>query len=414
MSQNYPTTTENKPRGPAGVAWQGLARTQLTLPAEADVDQLRSALLSEVHNDDGWLSPLRQDCYEFLLRPANAAASASIPRGLRTVHERELLTEIDAFADQFFNLPPPQRAQRWHELLSQCEQAPRAEHRLRQLEHGIGLTLPALNRPHEADAKNLLDVLCNIFVMRPQARANARANLRAKYRTEPVRWAAAAKILYAALPNAVGLDRRLFNDLRTGQVGDPVAEPVIQQYVSVAPRPTPRTTSSPGSTWWIYPVVLGVMAMLRGFSSNSDRSNYDNSYNRRYPYPDYNTYQPPSKNYNEVYENALKRLREEQQRASQPYEFPNLPPEVNKSFKNDDPTRDRLFDRDEQSGNSRVPVQFQLSPELQRILQDAEDRNKFGSGSLPGSSGNDSHNSPASNPYSPNRSPSGAPDLRIP
>jgi hypothetical protein len=203
-------TTSSAASEPALPDVRGWAAAQLELKPDATPERVRAALLRRLPEDD-FVLPLRcQHAALFLLRPADGAERVSRHGQAPYDEEDRLRLEVDAFAAEFFKLALSERRRRWQELSGRCAFSPPLTARLRGLERGLDV---ALEKVAATDVRELAERVCDLFVLRPAARAVRRQEVLREMGTNPARWQAAARQLQTQAPPVAALALVLVEEL---------------------------------------------------------------------------------------------------------------------------------------------------------------------------------------------------------
>jgi hypothetical protein len=161
------TTGTNPDVSPARRRW---AAAVLGVSEDASRTEARRAYLRKLPDSD-FLPP--RCCQEALRVLAGRPAAAESDEEWLVEEESRLGAEVASFAAEFFNLPVPQRRQRWEALLSGCRDVPPLVARLQALKAGLEVE----NRVLPADPPllgRLAGHLLEAFPLPPLARAASR------------------------------------------------------------------------------------------------------------------------------------------------------------------------------------------------------------------------------------------------
>jgi hypothetical protein len=201
----------------------------------------------------------------FLGRQPEGGWEARADEAAAQEEEQRLRGEVEAFAEQFWDLSPEERGGRWMELLNRNVSASLYA-RLHLLEPGLGV----ISMPAEADADARVIELArhvrDLFVLRRGPRARARQVLLRRMANERKEWKAAVLVLRHSYPALAGLGGELLDKLQTAS---PESDRLPDKPAAfLAPTDAEGKTSS----WPIWLVVVVVMGVVRGLMSSGDQS----------------------------------------------------------------------------------------------------------------------------------------------
>lgn len=237
----------------SATALQGWAVAQLDLGRDAAPAEVRAALLRRLAEDD-FVPPLRRHlAARILLDPAYASAAAL--RHVSGEKEDRLRTEVDSFAADFFKLQPAARRQRWQELTACCAFTPPLAARVRELEEGLVVIPPTTG--DAPDVVALAEHVCELFVLRPAARAARRQELLREMEPSVARWQAAARQLRSLSPAVAALAPHLLNELADWEAW--LQQQRRREQVTPAVMESPSASSKRGSVW---PVIVGIIVVV--------------------------------------------------------------------------------------------------------------------------------------------------------
>lgn len=252
---------------------QRAAATALGLDPGAGVEAARSAFLRRV-GDVGFVP-------SSLVRGA-AAESGVIPRGpegraaLDAEAERMQAASIDEFADSYWELSPSDRRVRWEALSGGSERYPRVRRRLDELAGGLDV-VPPTNIGDEARAQ-LVDVLVELYPMKPAARARRRAELipRIGMPAEVRRVAESVRRIFPAL-------KRIDHGLLEGLTRSGPPSVLLRTRRERRPEPADEPVRSSGGSrnwlWIIIPICIVTISSLGRVARNSsDRDTASSRY----------------------------------------------------------------------------------------------------------------------------------------
>jgi len=249
---------------------RGWAAAQLELKPDATPQQVRAALLRQLPEDDSMLPYRCQQAALFLLRPADGAERILCQGQASYDEEDRLRLEIDAFAAEFFKLAIPERRRRWQALRGHCAFSAPLIARLEGLEKGLDV---ALEKVSGADLRELAERVCDLFVLRPAARAVQRQEVLHEMGTEHARWQGAARELQIQAPAVAGLAKTLLEEIATWE------ERWQRQRKGAVKLPAVgRLPGKKGDKWTrrqlIIAIIIVVVAIVSGVLHNyrADRS----------------------------------------------------------------------------------------------------------------------------------------------
>jgi hypothetical protein len=200
-----------------------------------------------------------------LRRQREGGWEASADQQAYAWEEEQLRGEVEAFAQQFWEILPDERRRRWEELANRCAFAPTLRARLSMLE--AGLTVDSREQPGEnALVIGLGRHIREQFVLRPGPRAVARQLLLSRIQ-EHGEWTVAARHLRHVYPALASLGSDLLNRLRTETPQLPHLDFAASRRQH-APQPATANTGESQSPWrlmWFLVVVA--VTILRLFST---------------------------------------------------------------------------------------------------------------------------------------------------
>jgi hypothetical protein len=185
------------------------AAQQFGLGPEATAAEARSAFLRALPETEFSPSPSWHRAAWVLSRP-DAVGGAPDEEFLLETQE-ELRTAVEDFAAEFFDLPVAPRQSRWRELRAACAGSPPLLARLRALEPGLAVDRCGARDRHP-DLAPLVDCVCELFVLRPAARAARRQAFLAGLESLP-QWETAARQLREQAAVVAGLEPVLVGQL---------------------------------------------------------------------------------------------------------------------------------------------------------------------------------------------------------
>jgi hypothetical protein len=146
-------------------AW---AAEELRIDVSAPAEAVRAAYLRQVEHDNGGPN---LSAREALLILTGRSSAARPVLALETA-EQGLQQEVDAFAARFFKLGLAERKAEWEQLRGRGRGLARIEARLAALRLGLDIVLPQLHP--DLPLGQLMTLVCELFVLRPAARAALR------------------------------------------------------------------------------------------------------------------------------------------------------------------------------------------------------------------------------------------------
>jgi hypothetical protein len=159
------TTTGTPPETTARLLTRWAAE-QLELEPNVSLREARAAFVAKLPDED-FVPPLRwQQAYRVL--GADAVGPAVVVQALAD-EETRLRTEVECFAVEFWQLNGERRRERWQEIFAACAALPTLAARLRALEPGLKIATEAA--PSDAAARELIEILRELFILRPLPRA---------------------------------------------------------------------------------------------------------------------------------------------------------------------------------------------------------------------------------------------------
>ena len=146
-------------------AW---AAEQLRIDVSAPAEAVRAAYLRQVEHDNGGPNLSAREALLIL----TGRSSATRPVLALETAEQELQQEVDAFAARFFRLGLAERKVEWEQLRGRGRGFARIESRLAALRQGLDIVVP---QPRSDPLLGqLMALVCELFVLRPAARAALR------------------------------------------------------------------------------------------------------------------------------------------------------------------------------------------------------------------------------------------------
>jgi len=257
---------------PESVQW---ARQVLDVPEESSAEQSRRFALAQLARD-GFMP--EADAQQAILLLAGEAATATAGReGMAACQEwlkRQRRSEVEAFAQQFFRLPPAQRRQQWVELSQRCAFSVPLSARLEALEPGLDFQPVDLGGERDA-VRSLAQFLQESFLLPPHRRAASRAIFLCNVAASPRTWQRAAQRLADRLPAVARLDAPFVHFL-TGLVRwqSRIKKQERAERKAVARAAVRRTakTSSGFKPWYVVPFIILLAQGLTLLNGPSDPS----------------------------------------------------------------------------------------------------------------------------------------------
>lgn len=230
--------------------YQAWARKQLNVNPDAGPAATRAAFLRLVASQNFLPSLSAHEAFEVLCKGSDAARPSAAAM-VRADSEADLRAEVETFADRFFLFAPPERRERWAELLQRCEWVLPLAVRLQSLR--VGLDTHVVPPADDPDAAELVERACELFVMRAPARAQRRREFLEEMAGEPSRWVAAARRLRGARSDIIAALAPEFLDSLLGQ---PLLDrKVVRQLKKKVPK-NQNSIESSGSGWLVFLVVV--------------------------------------------------------------------------------------------------------------------------------------------------------------
>jgi hypothetical protein len=259
---------------------RGWAAAQLELKPDVTPEQVRTALLRRLPEDDFVLPYRCQQAALFLLRPADGTERILHQGQALYDEEDRLRIEVDAFAADFFKLAGPERRRRWQELRGRCAFCPPLAARLDGLEKGLDV---ALDKVAATEMRDLAERVGDLFVLRPAARAVRRQELLSEMGSSAGRWQAAARQLQKQAPTVAALAPGLVDELATWeqrrqQQQRRAAGQRVQQQLPVGGKLSGRKLGADnGTELWrlvaaVAMIIVAFCALQRGPGGSSSPS----------------------------------------------------------------------------------------------------------------------------------------------
>jgi hypothetical protein len=182
-----------------------------------------------------------------------------------TAASRAVEAEADAFAEEFWELPPGVRRRRWADLSARATAGPTAAF-LAHLERGLDVAV--VPRPDPA-AESVAGIARELFVLRPRPKAVRRM----AWSAENANHKATARAL--ATPAAVGYHQGLYAELARLRVAPrPVAaaKPVSPAVAAGGRAARELAKAAGGATVVLVPLAIAVIVVFRMGPTESQRS----------------------------------------------------------------------------------------------------------------------------------------------
>jgi len=250
----------------------GHVATALGLPAGAGPLEARAALLRRLPAVDFVPPPDWLRAYRALV-PGPDPSDEESARAADLAQEQHLRDEVEDFAAEFFDLTTEERQRRWQAFLARAEQYPALTARLRHLAPGLTISTWSMEDSQPLVGR-LARHLCEVFTLRPAARARKWQELRRTMQASRLDWQAAARRLQHKYPALAALAPELVDGLISESAGR--GELARGRKRSAAPLLSARPLSdaapaNPTGTGWIVVAVMVVLGIVR-VASQSSRS----------------------------------------------------------------------------------------------------------------------------------------------
>ena len=199
------------------VAW---ALEMLEIPAGATTRAVRAAMIAQLEDSEFVPPPVVAEALQVLAPysagtagKGSAQAKPLPPANAVSFHlqrERQLRETVDAFAEQFFSLPVPERQATWSQLIEQAQGFPPIMLRLESLRPGLTVAREAIE---STEHRILAEACLQMFVMRPARRAAARNTLLG-HRTDK-NWVRSVRLFSKTYPQFAALEPELFSRVQS-------------------------------------------------------------------------------------------------------------------------------------------------------------------------------------------------------
>lgn len=245
------------------------AAEQLGLNPHASAEEIRAAMLQRLPDED--FVPLSEDrgaLAALLRRPAEGGWEARADQEAYWWEQVQLRGEVEAFAQQFWDVPAEERRRRWEALADRCAFAPALRARLRLLE--VGLDCDAHLNEAEVDSRviELANHVRELFVLRPGSRARTRQAILRRMTGSPKNeckeWKAAARRLRRAHPKFASLANDLLDKVEKATAK---SKRVRKKLPAMT---TARNTGGNSSRWPMWVTIGIVVGIVRACSTISN------------------------------------------------------------------------------------------------------------------------------------------------
>jgi hypothetical protein len=240
----------------------------LGVSGTAPVDEVRSAFLKRLTDS------------EFVAAPADIEAAAVLGASARLAGphpaldretEQFLAGNIEKLSEDYWNLDPAARRERWEALMGACEQFPRLSGRLMQLKGGLDLVPPTqFAEPREAA---LAAAIVELYPLKAATRAARRQHLLNEIGPR-ADVEAAARSLCESSDKLGPIDHGLLDTLANKHAAVPV---IRTRYIRPASQETASAPETSNNNWWwlVLPILFCGGGVLRNIPSQSGSSSSD-------------------------------------------------------------------------------------------------------------------------------------------
>jgi len=204
------------PQAEEKIAW---ARTILNIPAETPAEGLRTQIIARL-SDHGFCPTAEEIQAIDLLANPQATPPAGLPPALYWALVEPRRKQVEQFAAEFFQIPPPQRRQRWDRLRADCQFAAPLRVRLAGLEAGLDVDAECRTRLTDADTRKIADELVDAFCLPPYLRVVRHDKLLGSAVGQRTRWRKASQQLVRTMPSLARLGPVLIARLIAGPPQD--------------------------------------------------------------------------------------------------------------------------------------------------------------------------------------------------
>jgi hypothetical protein len=240
-------------------AW---AADQLQVELQSPPAQVRAAYLRQMQHDNGGPNLTAREAMLILTGRNNAAR----PTLALEAAEEKLQREVDDFASRYFALAIAERKVEWESLRGRGQGFVRVDTRLAALRPGLYIVLPHLDR--RSIVGQLVLVVCELFVLRPSARAAKRQSCleEVKRSGEWTAWAEAAQALRKSHAAVAALEPEVVATLADAVVRERDKEQLGRRMRKVA---QPAGGGNRFSYWWVWLVVMCLLTCARACNTGS-------------------------------------------------------------------------------------------------------------------------------------------------
>ncbi|HEY7424971.1 MAG TPA: hypothetical protein VH682_12140 [Gemmataceae bacterium] len=242
------------------------AAEQLGLSPSASPAEVRAAWLKRLPEEDFVPScELSWALAAMLRRQPESGWETRADEAAFAAEEEQLRGEVEAFAEQFWDVPVGERRRRWEELTDRCPFAPTLRARLRLLESGLAVDPRAPSE--DAQVIELANHVRELFILRPGPRARARQDIFRRMEGDREKWKTAARRLRYACPPLASLGADLLNKIET-------AMPTPKRLPKRPPSPQrAEANTGQGVPRWVLMIIIWVvLGFFRGLACNDRRS----------------------------------------------------------------------------------------------------------------------------------------------
>lgn len=260
------------------------ARWVFQLPADLPAEEVRGEVLRRLAARGFAPPPVWRDAMALFDPPLERLpADGRPPLEYQRAYERWLRKAMEAFAGDFFDLPPARRQAVWIEFSEASAPYPQLRARLEQLRPGLELDLAGL-RESDPRVRKLANWIAGLFTSRPLTAATMRRRFLRSTEADIAGWQRAARRLRRRHPKIAALAPGVVEQLADAKQrlarlrsGKRPAQPMVAQK-----------RSQGGSGWAIALVVFAALTIGRVFS------NLEPPKSPRPPIPRYTIPEPPA------------------------------------------------------------------------------------------------------------------------
>lgn len=276
--------------------WRWAAK-QLGLSPQATAEEVRAAWLRRLPEEDFVPSSEARWALAALLHwPPEGGWEVRVDEAAAAAEEEQRRGEVEAFAAQFWDLPPAERRRRWDELRDLCAFAPVLRARLRLLEAGLDCASVGNDKQENARVIELAGHVRKLFVLRPGPRADARQSLLPRIQNDR-EWKVAARQLRRDQPALAALGNDLLDKLLSEtprlvhlEYGDNRVRRRVRQ-------PAASNSGGSSSRYPIWIIVFIAVTLIRLFATAFKEPSSSSSPDVRFPssllHPTRNKENPP-------------------------------------------------------------------------------------------------------------------------